>query len=161
MTRRIHAVAAILAWLVVGSSCTTVETPSAASGSLAVLKVFAEPNPVDVTRSEESEEEWQGSFVLVVQEIAGTGGTIDFIQLNLPDGQEDVVAGEGFLYPGERIASLTGTNHIDGLGELRIPMRVNYTKPSGAPQVELVAFVHLTDDRGNAMVTASAPVTFQ
>lgn len=101
------------------------------------------------------------TVTVTIQESAGLGGNIDFINSSFRNTAGTI--GDAANFPGSMIVTMSGTNRISARGSLTVPTtgttRIGnlWSQNGGVGRVGvLVITVQMTDDRGN-VITATAP----
>jgi hypothetical protein len=116
--------------------------------TIAVVVATSNPSLVGAAVSPDPAYTWQISWVLAVQETAGIGGRLNFLQVTIADQQVLVLTAEG-------IAAAAGSNSVSAKGSLQIPLTLRYTLPDGGKLANVTTTINFTDSKSNVIVTSA------
>jgi hypothetical protein len=139
-----------------GDDTTTPASPSSPSPSasatpeptIAAITATSNPSLVGAAVSPDPAYTWEISWVLAVQETAGIGGRLNFLQVTIADQQVLVLSAAG-------ISAAAGTTSVSAKGSLQIPLTLRYTLPDGGKLANVTTTVNFTDSKGNVIVTSA------
>ena len=156
MRRLLIALSLVVGLAGCGDDTTTPAGPSspspAPSGTpeptIAVVTATCNPSLVTATVSGDPAFAWAISWVLAVQETAGIGGRLNFLQVTIADRQVLVLNAAG-------IAAAAGSNSVSARGSLQIPLTLFYNLPDGGKLANVTTTINFTDARSNVLVTSA------
>lgn len=128
---------------------TPVSTPTPPPATRAELDVAISPESPVATPSGNREFPWRVEWTVVLREVAGLGGNVNYIDVGFVNsfGFETRSA---LNYSANEIIRRAGTNHVNARAELRIPMSMVYRADGfGGRTILLKNAINFTDDRGN------------
>lgn len=134
-----------------GGSTTPTPPPTA---SQANIEASLAPNPINAQASGNPSFPWSIEFQVTVRETAGVGGNIDFINTTIRD-LETGTESPALNYGADTIISRAGTNHVNGRGNLTVPLGLRFRLAGGGRAAVLIANIRFTDDRGNVVTTVA------
>lgn len=143
-----------------GSSPTTSPSPSPTPPPRAAIAASLETQPL--IASPDPARPLLARWTVVVQETNGVGGTLNFVNSSLRDAQSGATARPtgNIALDAPAIATLVGTNRIEGRGTLRVPASLQYFLVSGGRAARLTVAVQFKDDSGNVL-SETAEALFQ
>jgi hypothetical protein len=136
-----------------GNSTPSVPTPTQASITLTVA-----PNPVTSVAcnpgcisSNGTSFPFQFSVTVNIQETAGIGGNVDFVNFF---GQHGSRTYGTVNFGSDIVIQREGTNHISGRGTLSFPFTIDYNNGDGTHDLLGNLSVQFSDDRGNRIIAS-------
>ena len=132
-----------------GTSGTT--SPTAPVPTTAALSVSVNTQPITTTSDPDAPNmaQWQ----VVIQETAGVGVEITFLNTTIRDAANGELATPMGLItlPGTVVAQQAGSSHIQPRGSLTVPQSLQYALPSGGSAISLIVGVQGRDDNGHVV----------
>ena len=126
-------------------------TPGQAEVSVALSET-----PIDAVVATEGAA-WSAEWTLTIDETAGLGGNIDFVEAILTDSTGAPI-GETMLDADQVSEGLGGSNHIKGGTTQELSMNLNFDFPTDVGSGDLLVTLQLTDDLGNTTSTTASEV---
>lgn len=157
--------ALIVVVVVLISACSKSPTaPNQSQASRASITVTATPT-AQVATCVTTNALCGATVTVIIQETAGLGGSVDFINSSFRNTAGTVA--DAATFPGSMIVTMSGTNHFAARGSLTVPttgtVRIGnlWRSDGGVGRVGVLAItVQVTDDRGNAITgSVNVPVS--
>jgi hypothetical protein len=123
----------------------------------AAIVLTLSSSPIDAVAAVDGSAAWRAEWTLNVQETAGIGGSIDFVNATLTDADGASIA-ETELDATQLSEQLGGSNRIRGGSNQAIVMGLDFDFPSDALSGALHVSMQLSDDRGNTVSAATDDV---
>ena len=132
-----------------GTTTDTVAAPASEEVAFAVSVVSGGLSVVD----SESTRPLVGQWQVVINELAGVGGRVNFVNSTLRDAESGAVAWPtGYLsLNAEGIAAQAGTNRLAAKGTLRVSQSLQFALLSGGRRAVVTVAVQFLDERGRLL----------
>lgn len=124
----------------------------------AVVVLTTDPSPIlaeeTVGRCRDLGFPWLVQWDAVFDETANLGANIDFVRFDFRTPSGSMPPGSALEQGADEIIEDVGTNHIEPLGELRVPLGMCYRASSGRT-ITVITTAQLHDDKGNLLTVVS------
>jgi hypothetical protein len=121
--------------------------PNAPNVPRSSIFVSVEPNPVIGVQNALTGSV-SAAYVVQIQELAGLGGTIQFLSSTVFDPETGIQASNNY-FDSAALQVFEGTNRLEPQGTMEVTQSAGYTLPDFRVDAHLTINVQLLDDNGN------------
>jgi hypothetical protein len=116
--------------------------------SIAVIQNTSVPTIVAAVPASDPSFDWQVSWSVRAEELAGVSARIELLQVTIADQQV-------LHLSGSQVATLVGSNTIGSKGSLSIPLSLQYSLPAGGRAANVTTTLTCVDAHNNTIVNSS------